>query len=185
MSFYNEYQRRCNNGGDIHAHLPTLYKYAQKAEQVIELGVRGGDSTMAFLAALTGNGGHLWSCDVQAPKLINAWQEQAGDAWTFELGDDIERASVAPRDVDVLFIDTSHTYAQTQAELELYADHVRPGGVILMHDTELKSPADSPASDPPFPVRVAAEEFCEERGWKLKLIKGCNGLGIIEVPNDD
>lgn len=183
MDFYNEYQRRSNRNGDIHAHLPTLHEYASTGDcQVIELGVRGGDSTTAFLSAVQHHGGHVWSCDVNAPQFLSAWQEVAGDQWTFVWGDDLERAHTAPRGVDVLFIDTSHTYEQTKAELALYTPKVRPGGVVLLHDTELKSPADSPPSDPPFPVRVAVEEYAEAQGWKLELIAGCNGLGVLHVP---
>ena len=84
-----------------------------------------------------------------------------------------------------MFVDTSHIYHQTVAELELYHTKVRPGGVILLHDVELKSPADSPASDPPFPVRVAVQEFADEYGWDVEFVTGCYGLGILRAPEVD
>lgn len=180
MDFHAEYSRRCYMGGDIHAHLPTLFEYASAGDvKIIELGVRGGDSTTAFLAAIELYGGHLWSCDIDLPWFLNEYQTAAGDVWTFVLADDIEAEHQAPNKVDILFIDTSHTYDHTRRELDVYASHVKPGGVILLHDTELEQPADSPPSDPPFPVLVAVTEFCESTGWELKLIPGCNGLGII------
>jgi predicted O-methyltransferase YrrM len=186
MDFYSEYEQRCaNTQSDIHAHLPALYHYASVGDaQIIELGVRGGDSTVAFLAAIQTNGGYLWSCDVNAPPFANAWQT-ATPQWEFVHGDDLERFPYAPDQVDVVFIDTSHTYHQTVAELDLYHAKVRPGGVILLHDTELRSPADSPASDPPFPVRQAVQEFAEDYGWELELIPGCYGLGILHAPEVD
>lgn len=187
MDFYSEYEARSkNHQSDIYAHLPTLYHYASGGDcQIIELGVRGGDSTVAFLAAIQAHGGHMWSCDVAAPPFANPWQEVMGGQWEFVLGDDLWAHDRAPDGVDIVFIDTSHTYNQTVAELELYHTKVHPGGVILLHDTELKSPADSPVSDPPFPVRVAVEEFAEDHGWKLELIPGCYGLGILRAPGVD
>ncbi len=182
MEFYNDYQRRCNANGDIHQHLPTLFDYASQPDvSIIELGVRDGDSTTAFLAGIEIGGGTLWSCDTVAPKFLKAYQE-ACPQWTFEWGDDLDRAPHAPTKVDVLFIDTSHTYQHTKAELEIYGPKVKPGGVILLHDTELRSPVDSPPDDPPFPVLEAAKEYAKDRKWKLELIKGCHGLGIIHIP---
>lgn len=184
MDFYNEYQRRCMTKGDISDHLPTLYEFASAGDcQVIELGVRRGDSTMAFLAAVTHHGGHVWSCDINAPRYVEAWKVNAGGRWEFVWGDDLERVGDAPDGADIVFIDTSHTYEQTKAELAAYAPKLRPGGVFLLHDTELHTPADSPASDPPFPVRVAVEEFAAAAGWHLELISGCNGLGVLHRPD--
>jgi cephalosporin hydroxylase len=72
---------------------------------------------------------------------------------------------------DVLFIDTIHTYDQVTAELALWADHVRPGGVILMHDPET------------FPgVRRAITEFCAARSWHVTFVLPNNGMARIEVP---
>lgn len=182
MEFYNELQRRsANSSSDIHQHLPTLFEYGKTAERIIELGVRDGDSTTAFMAGIEIGGGELWSCDTVAPKFLKQYQETC-DRWTFELGDDVERAPYAPNKVDVVFIDTSHAYEHTKAELEVYGSKVKPGGVILLHDTELKSPADAPGTDPDFPVRVAAEEYANAKKWKLDLVTGCYGLGIIHVP---
>jgi predicted O-methyltransferase YrrM len=38
--------------------------------------------------------------------------------------------------IDVLFIDTDHTYRQTLKELVKFAPWVRDNGVIILHDTE-------------------------------------------------
>jgi cephalosporin hydroxylase len=39
-----------------------------------------------------------------------------------------------PASIDLLFIDTSHLYDHTMAELKRYAPRVRPGGWIVFHD---------------------------------------------------
>lgn len=182
MTFTEIYQQRCSVVTDIHEHLPTLHDHASIGNAVIiELGVRSGESTFAFLAAIEAHGGTLWSCDTDAPRFLPNVSPVA-PFWTFVQGDDLSRWSEAPNDVDVVFIDTSHTYNQTVAELDLYSLKVKPGGVILLHDTELETPAASPPYDPPFPVRAAAEEFAADNGWPLDLIAGCNGLGILRKP---
>lgn len=182
MNFADIYRERCQVNSDISDHLPTLYEHAAIGDaKVIELGVRSGESTFAFLAAIAEHGGSLWSCDIDRPPFYLQVQEHA-PFWTFVLGDDLWSCAAAPDDADVVFIDTSHTYDQTVAELDLYAPKLRAGGVILLHDTELRQPAASPRHDPLFPVRVAAEEFAAESGWDLELVPGCNGLGIIRRP---
>ena len=71
-----------------------------------------------------------------------------------------------PRPADIVFIDTSHLYDQTVAEIELYQHLVRPGGLMVFHDTELARPEGAPAR-PMYPVRVAVQEYAaaEGRQW--------------------
>lgn len=110
---------------------------------MVELGVRWGASTTAFIAAVEGHeDGFVWSCDVKP-----FWREVGGKwdgpsplvylenhpQWSFNLGDDIELNPLAPP-CNLLFIDTSHTYEHTLVELEHYFPKVTPGGYICMHD---------------------------------------------------
>jgi predicted O-methyltransferase YrrM len=175
----SEYDRRCVEPSDIFAHLPRLYAEASRpGVKVIELGVRSGNSTAAFLLAAQENDGYVWSVDIARPRV--PWFGIGH--WLFTCGDDLWLANVLPDDVDVVFIDTSHHYGQTVAELELYVPKVRPGGVVLLHDTELEYPEGHPHGDPAFPVRVAVDEYCAEHGLTPEFVPGCNGLGIIRIP---
>jgi predicted O-methyltransferase YrrM len=90
-------------------------------------------------------------------------------------------AADTPPEIDVLFIDTSHAYWHTLEELRLYVPRVQPGGVVLMHDTELESP-DGVGNRPPFPVAKALNDFCAETGLMWRNRTGCWGLGIIDIP---
>jgi cephalosporin hydroxylase len=83
----------------------------------------------------------------------------------------------------VLFIDTSHAYEHTLWELENWSSKVRPGGVIVCHDTELERPWDPPCpeTDPDFPVASAIDKFCADHGLRWLNIPGCWGLGIIKL----
>lgn len=48
----SRYQMHSQVPGDINQHLPTLYEHALECESVVELGMRNGQSTWAFLRAL-------------------------------------------------------------------------------------------------------------------------------------
>jgi predicted O-methyltransferase YrrM len=175
----SEYERRCAEPSDIFAHLPRLYSEASRPEvKVIELGVRAGNSTAAFLLAAEENDGFVWSVDIHPPRVPWFGIER----WQFIQGDDLWIFDQLPDEVDVLFIDTSHHYEQTVGELELYVPKVRPGGVVLLHDTELETPEGHPPGDPAFPVRVAVQEYCTEHDIAPLFVPGCNGLGVIHVP---
>lgn len=177
-----EYRARVAMWSDIQQHLPRLHAEASIPDaQIIDLGVRAGNSTAAFLAAVEKHGGHVYSVDVNTPPSPFHGHPQ----WTFIAGDDLIVADQLPDQVDIVFIDTSHDYVQTCAELEVYVPKVRAGGVVLLHDTELEHPDASPVSDPSFPVRVAVDEYCTDNGLTAEFVTGCNGLGVIRIGGDD
>jgi len=122
---------------DIYAHLPTLYRETRDrpACRVLELGVRNGDSTLVFLIAAREVGGHVTSVDLEYCHTAHARVAAAGLSrqWTFIEGNDLEIPWTTP--IDHLFIDTSHRYEHTLAELRKFEPWVTPGGVISVHDT--------------------------------------------------
>jgi len=177
MILSDEYRRLVSTPSDINEHLPTLVGLVKSldAKHVIELGTRTGVSTVAFLHGLESTGGVLTSVDVDVrPDIGNH------GGWTFVQGDDLDPAVVsilAP--ADIVFVDTSHLYEQTVAELNLYRWLVKRGGVIVCHDTMLQRPECAPAR-PAFPVRTAIEEFVADTGFTWSNHTNNNGLGIIE-----
>lgn len=141
MSIALRFAAVCAEPSDIRGHLPRLRDLVVSldAQVVVELGVRTARSTTALLAGVEETGGLVWSCDVVnhgAPSEVGEHPQ-----WEFVLGDDVAMAPFAPTPIDVLFIDTSHTYEQTVAELVAYAQLVRPGGAIALHDTNDDWPA--------------------------------------------
>lgn len=185
MSLAAEYLGRCHVDSDIIAHLPTLYDRAARypQAQILELGVRSGNSTSALLAAAERVDGHVWSVDIDVPHVPGYWSETG--RWTFLRADDLDPALVEllPAEVDVLFIDTLHTYEHTRAELDLYVPRVKPGGVILMHDTELDGPAHGLHGPHQFPVADAIDDYCRAAGIDWTNHPGCYGLAEIAVPS--
>jgi predicted O-methyltransferase YrrM len=172
MTLQDFYRQRCEADTDINEHLPTLYELVLElnAQQVIELGVRWGDSTSAFLAALEQTGGKLWSCDIVEPLAPIASFWGRCPHWTFVLGDDQDLVDETPDEVDILFIDTSHEYPHTLWELEHYSPKVRSGGCIVLHDTTIEAVVES------------IEMFLRDREWEYTNTEACNGLGIIYKP---
>jgi predicted O-methyltransferase YrrM len=185
VDFAEEYRRRRNGPWtDIQDHLPFLYDTvrAYNSPDVVELGTRSGESTSAFLAALeAGGGGHLYSVDIDEPQVPAEWFTSS--LWTFHQGDDLALADVLPPQFDVLFIDTSHTYEQTFAELQTFVPRVAVGGVVLLHDTQWLPPSVS-LLKPGGPVTEALNVFCAETGldWENRLSgPGWYGMGIIRI----
>jgi predicted O-methyltransferase YrrM len=179
----DDFHARCAGNSDIVGHLPYLHERALKASTMIELGVRSGESSCAFLAAGVKTGGRLFSVDIEPPGVPAHWWD--GTGWTFILGNDLEVGAQLPKVCDLLFIDTSHTYRQTSDELALYGPRVAPGGVILLHDTDLEvAPGSVAEEDRGFPVRRAVQDWCKTQGLTPTFREGWHGLGVIEVDND-
>lgn len=189
------YDLVCKTPSDIVEHLPVFVDTVKElnATKVVELGVRYGISTIAWLYALEGQG-HLWSVDcsfpIAGPEIDFNLLDPQGPLgvqrhWSFILGYDDwdEVLNALPKyDVDILFIDTQHTYEQTHLELELYHTRVRKGGRILLHDTAIETTGNATTPQPPYPVRTAAEEFCEINGYEFQNRTNCFGLGTIYIP---
>ena len=172
MDIRAEYQARCRQQHDMANQMPVLYAWTLRypAPRVIELGVRDGNSTVTFLAAIDRAGaGHLWSADLDYPPLRDQW---AGQPWNLIVDDDLSPAcaQAMPAECDVLFIDTSHSYGQTRAELDLYGPRVRPGGVILLHDTISYSG-----------VADALTDWCRDTGREWTPTPAWPGLGVVEM----
>lgn len=190
------YDMVTSNPSDIRDHIPTMVQAVRdlNAKKIIEIGVRYGVSTIAWLHALqpgTGTGGHLWAVDVSFPVAapgtdVNLLDSQGGltvlPHWNFILGNGCypEVQAMLPDEVDLVFLDSNHVYDETLVELELFKRKVRDGGRILLHDTNIEDTGNrGDRTKVPYPVRTAVEEFCEKHGRKYEFLDiGC-GLGTI------
>ena len=122
---------------DICDHLETIYTNTIKAKPrvIVELGVRGGISSRALGCAALVTGATLIGIDIDLcrydfiPKSI------------FLQGDDVELAAklhgILFGKVDVLFIDTSHLYEHTLAEIEAWFPMLSRKATVMLHDTNL------------------------------------------------
>lgn len=151
MDLEKLYQERCKgkdgkwpNQAAMAEHLPLLRDLVEKidAQQVIEIGVHTGQSTVAFLVGLQKTGGRLWSCDVELPKEpirsvleVNWVEVDVNLRWTFVQGESTHRETIAriPFDADIVFVDGALDNRLT--DLLIYDYFTRPGSYILAHDT--------------------------------------------------
>ena len=156
---------------DIHEHLNTIYMLIRmnNLKDILELGTRGGESTIALLLAAKDIGGHVTSVDIDeckdAKNMVSKYN--LGNYWTFLQGDDL---SIEYHEkIGLLFIDTSHTYEHTLNELQKYEPYVIKQGIIAMHDT---------VSCPD--VLRAIEMYVSGRNDLILFnYLNCNGLGVI------
>ena len=179
MTLEAEYNRVCVEPSDIVNHLPRFVAMVQElnAKHVIELGTRTGVSTIAWLYGLQQTGGHLTSIDIDTKPVIGDY-----DNWTFIQSDDLNPATVAGlTEADIVFIDTSHLYAQTVQELNVYRWLVRSGGLLVLHDMELPVPETAGPGEPRYPVKKAVTEFLQDTGFDCITYPDSWGLAVIKV----
>lgn len=90
---------------DIYEHLELFYNTCLQlnAQVILELGVRGGESTKAFIEACKITHGTLISVDIVNCSNVSNWP-----GWTFIQAD--SRSLDINKTIDVLLLDTEHTY---------------------------------------------------------------------------
>lgn len=161
--------------GDIRHYLHHLYWLARmthKIGKIVELGVREGDSTRALLAACQDVGASLWSYDIEnAGPVVPQKTAQYGIPWFdgvpwfFLQQDSVKAAQDWPHGaVDLVFVDTDHSYETTRAEISAWHRHVRPGGAMAFHDYCLRDAGRDG-------VGPAVEEFANRWApeWRLEF----------------
>ena len=156
---------------DIHEYLQTLYllNVELNLKNILELGTRTGESTITLLLATKELGGTMTSVDVdsclEAKDKIK--QMNLEKYWNFIQTDDL--SLTWDKGIDHLFIDTSHTYDQTLAELRKFEPFVRKGGLITLHDI-MSCP----------PVLDAINDFLTEKdNFRFYKFFHNNGLAIL------
>jgi len=179
LSLEERYEGHCRTESDIRGHLPRMVELVESlnAQHVIELGTRSGVSTIAWLHGLAKTGGRLTSVDLDPKPDIGDF-----DHWTFIQGDDLDPAILDQLEpADIVFIDTSHLYHQTRAELDTYWYKVKPGGVICLHDTELEWPTGANPADGAYPVKRALMEFVRHHRYQVVNFPDYWGFAIVKV----
>lgn len=157
--------------GDIEEHMEILKQYASKCDSITELGTRKIVSTWAFLS---GKPKKMTCVDIIHPNdygvgtiyndLIMACKKDNID-FKFILADDL---TIELEEMDLLFIDTIHTYQQLSQELKLHGNKAKK--YLIFHDTEIEE------------IMIAILEFVKDNPhWTVtKQLHNNNGLVILE-----
>lgn len=132
------YEYLCKTPSDINEHLPRLRALAQECSSVVEIGVRSVVSTVAILQGLSENPRYTRSylgIDLEMPPLANlksckefaAKKKISFDFWQHN------DMNIQIPEVELLFIDSLHTYCHLTYELEAFSPNVQK--YIALHDT--------------------------------------------------
>lgn len=169
-------QRLSGEGGAVHqdiaGHIAVLALLASQCASIAEFGVRTGNSTVAFLHGL-GVGGDLYSYDINDPQLgFDPLEIYTEVRWHFTKCDTSKLETIP--EVDMLFIDTLHTYDQVSAELV----HSRSvGRYLVFHDTELNR--DQGENGQPGIWSAILQVL--KHDWRIMIhFTHCNGLTVLE-----
>jgi cephalosporin hydroxylase len=140
----NEIVERSRIRTDISEHLPTLFVEAVRSrpELIVELGVRGGESTFALERAARRCGEiPIVSVDIEDCESVSHYSNR-----TFVKMDDIAFARQFPSwraernlpdRIGFLFIDTSHLYEHTVEEIKHWFPLLAPRATVCFHDTNM------------------------------------------------
>lgn len=170
---HEQFFNRCmDNSSDIFEHLPTLARYARKVRHITEFGVRKGNSTTAFLAGLSVDGGVMHSYDIEAQQF---WAPKIdGVEWNFHR-DNTGAEDFRIEATQLLFIDSDHEYHHIVRELR---NAPLVSRYIIMHDTA-QDWIPRGGSGP----HTAMNDFRSKNEGKWRLLEqreNCNGLTVFE-----
>jgi predicted O-methyltransferase YrrM len=164
-------------GSEMKNFLALLYVLAREmgsGGRIVELGTGPGESTRALMAGIP-DGQTVYtidSADRRFPVELGDF-----DKATFIRGDSVKTAEdFPPESVSLLFIDTSHDFPRTIAELKQWESRISPDGIICGHDYYLTLPNMNG-------VRPAVIEFLREgreNRWELQTFDdGHSGFFIL------
>ena len=198
-----EVRLRARRRTDISDHLSLLFAAALAARPrlIVELGVRGGDSTFVFERVARLSNATLVSCDIDDCSRVSNYER-----WHFVREDDIAFAArfgawcqdhaIEPS-IDVLFIDTSHLYEHTKQEIASWFPFLSPTARVFFHDTNLKpvyfrrdgsmglgwqnERGVIRAIEEHFGVSLPEKrDFIDARdGWLIRHYANCSGLTVL------
>jgi predicted O-methyltransferase YrrM len=133
-----EFIKECLEGKtDSSRHQITLYSLviALHAKNVLELGVRSGNSTKPLLDALFFTKGKLTSVDIEKNyDIVNKFNVYLN--WNYVIQDSIFYLKNLSENefFDLIFIDDWHDGDHLSNEINLLEKHITPSSLVLIHD---------------------------------------------------
>lgn len=173
--FEVEYERAIRTPSDINENVHILYDIAKECKTVVEMGVRTGVSTRAFLNTEV----QLISFDMvlnhDVQQLFDYAKKQNKDVQYIK--DDVLKIKIS--ECDLLFIDTLHTYDQLKKELELHGNCAQK--YLAFHDTHTFGLHGEDGRDKKGLLTAILEFLSDNPHWKIKTHKtNNNGMTVLE-----
>jgi predicted O-methyltransferase YrrM len=189
-------EKALNPAGDSDSHLALLYALVLnlRAKNILELGVRNGDSTLPLLAAAQKTGGFLNSVDT-VPTGFKPPQELK-EHWKFNCIDAIGYLQTLNENLDLVFIDDWHDGMHVYNEIRLIEPWITKKSIILLHDTMHSNSVPDYILEPPDydvggrhfgnggPYGALLRLLSESpKNWEYSTVPSCNGLTILRKIN--
>lgn len=173
--FEVEYQRAKKTPSDINQNLPILYELAKECETIIEMGVRTGVSTRAFL----NTSASLISIDIEKNTTVEelfALADKKRKPCQYIIGDVLK---MEIPETDLLFIDTLHTYEQLVQELKLHGNKAKK--YLIFHDTHTFGVLGEHGIDKKGLIPAIIEFIIANPHWEFYIHKtNNNGLTVLK-----
>jgi cephalosporin hydroxylase len=189
---------------DISDHLAMLFTESLNIESklIVELGVGDGESTFVLERVANLWGAKLVSVDIDDRAEVSSFKDrifvQLDDiSFAAEFPDWCRRRGFEPV-INILFVDTSHLYDHTVAEIRSWFPYLASRCKVFFHDTNMsevfvrKDGSTGKGWDNQRGVIRAIEEHMdttfnekvdfalEYRGWFIRHYTICNGFMIME-----
>lgn len=165
---------------DFEKHMPRLETYAAECAFVLEIGCGAGNgSTRAIQAGLAKSPYdklHVSvDVDIHQPRYerpdVPWWWKVTGDSRESRTALRV-RSIVGPRQADLIFIDTDHTYEVMKKELPLWDQFSHRGTIWLFHDTWMFGTYNH--------MTDAIKEFADNRPLVYEdITRDSHGLGML------
>lgn len=173
--------------GDSDKHLMTLFSIAISinAKNILELGVRRGDTSLPLLLAASITHGVVTSVDINPTEFL--CPEEFKENWKFYHLNSLEFLKQHKEEkFDLVYIDDWHSYDHVKKELEYIDQMIKPSSIVILHDLMYGNTCpyyhvDLTACSPQWanggPYRAVAE--LNPNFWEFSTIPSNNGLTIL------
>lgn len=164
------YIAHMNAWSDMQHHLGILRYFAERSLNVLELGMRSGVSTSAFLAGRAA----VRSVDiVRNDEAVKQLEWLCGEQFSFIQGSSLDVTFPS----DLIFFDTLHTYRQLMLELAIHEPNAQR--FMVFHDTQTFRTQGEDGSKPG--LLAAIEPYLRRGTWTPLLdLDNCCGLMVLE-----
>lgn len=174
-TFSVEYETAKLRPSDINENLHILYDLAKQCETVVEMGVRTGVSTRAFLNTNV----QLTSYDIVLNRQVQDLFNRAKALGKSVKYIEADVLKIVVDETDLLFIDTLHTYDQLKQELRLHGNKAKK--FIAFHDTHTFGINGEDQKDKKGLLPAIIEFMIDNPHWKFKIHKtNNNGMTVLE-----
>jgi cephalosporin hydroxylase len=189
---------------DISDHLETLLLESLNIESklIVELGAGDGESTFVLERVANLWGAKLVSVDIEDRREVSGFKDRIfvhldDISFAAEFPDWCRKRGLEPI-IDILFIDTSHLYDHTAAEIRAWFPYLAQRCKVFFHDTNMgevfvrKDGSTGKGWNNQRGVIQAIEEYLgaafdektdfalEHRGWVIRHFTICNGFMVME-----